>query len=116
MNSNVPTPAEIVADKADDAEEDRFAHPMFTTVPEEVTLDDEDGSALRKLNDMRMAVQQYVQAVQQQGEERLAQLQDKGRVVWSRIAEKHNLDLDRVDYKLNDAGTALVPVRMKLSG
>lgn len=132
MNSNEPTPAEVEADKADDAEENRLtsrdadredrlavmraANPAFALLPTEVVLDDDDASALRKLNDMQSSIQQYVHTVQQQGEQRLAQLQETGRKVWSKIAKRHNLDLDQVDYKLNDAGTALTPIRMKLGG
>lgn len=83
-------------------------------VPKIVKLDEADAREMRKHNDQQIAVQQFVQAISQQGEQRIAQLQESGREMWMRIAKKYGIDLNRVDYAMNDDGDALVPMRMKL--
>lgn len=79
-----------------------------------VELDKEDSDLLRGLNDKQVGVQQWVQMVTQQGEQRVAQLQAEGRGIWSKIAEKYDLDLKKVHYNLDDSGSNLIATAVKL--
>jgi len=74
----------------------------------EVVLDDDDQRRLKKMNDDMVAVKQFVETVQQQGEQRLSQLQGTMRETWGVIAEKYDLDLKAVSYDLSEDGTKLV--------
>lgn len=85
-------------------------------IRETVELDEEDAKALKQLNDKQVAVQQFVQMISAQGEQRLSQLQSEGRGVWGKIAKKNDLDLNKVHYTLNDEGTALIATAVKLNG
>ena len=78
-----------------------------------IKLDAADQKALRSMGDKQVAVQQYVATVQQQGEQRLEQLQSEGRKIWEGLKEKHDLDLKHVDYVPNDDGTELVAMRVR---
>lgn len=78
-----------------------------------IKLDAEDQKALRQLGDRQVAVQQYVQTVQQQGEQRLAQLQEEGRAMWDELSRKHELDLKHVDYVPSEDGTELIAMRVR---
>lgn len=76
--------------------------------PVNVALDPEDQRKLKKMNDDMIGVQQFVSTVQQQGEQRLAQLQQQMRETWQGIAAKYGIDLKHVSYELSDDGTELV--------
>lgn len=80
-----------------------------------VTLDADDQRALKRMNDQMIAVRQFVAQVQQQGEQRLAQLQEMTRETWNAIGAKHNLDVENVSYELSKDGTELVPVSAKVN-
>lgn len=81
-----------------------------------IELDEADQRALKEMHDGEAAVRNFVSMVQQQGQGQLAQMQAKGREVWTAIAEKHDLDLDKIDYTLSNDGKTLIPVRAKLGG
>ena len=84
------------------------------TLPTKFKLKKAEQDKLRKLNDKTVGVNQFVQTVTSQGEQRIAELQQEGRKVWSELKETYGLDLETVNYTLSDDGVYLVPVGMKL--
>ncbi len=83
-------------------------------LPTRVKLSKPEAAALRKLNDKKAGVEAFTRTIMQQGEARLAELQAEGRSVWEGIRVAHDLDLDNVNYNLDEDGETLIPVGMKL--
>lgn len=79
-----------------------------------IPLNAEEVASLRKLSADEMAIRQFISTVQTQGEQRLSELQMRGREVWGALAEKNGFDPKKVDYVLNEDGDALVAVRVRL--
>lgn len=73
-----------------------------------VTLDAEDQTAIRKLNDLQQGMQNFMQSMLAAGEARAAALQQQGRDVFEKIAAKHGLDLTTCQYVPSADNTALV--------
>ena len=83
-------------------------------MPQTVKLSKDESAKLRKLNDKTQAIDSFVKTVVAQGEARIAELQAEGRDIWSTIAATHSLDLQSVNYSLDDDGETLIPTGMKL--
>lgn len=83
-------------------------------LPTKVKLSKPEAASLRKLNDKKAGVEAFTRTIMQQGEARLAELQSEGRSIWEGIRIAHDLDLDSVNYNLDEDGETLVPVGMKL--
>lgn len=81
-------------------------------VPGKVTLSPSEVTLLNKVTAKQAAIDGFVKTIMQQGEARLAELQTEQRDAWVSVSKAHNIDLDAVDYRLDD--NVLVPVRMKL--
>ena len=81
---------------------------------DKVKLDAADAKTMRDLSDKQFAVQQFVQTVQQQGEQRMAELKANSRETWAVLKDKYSLDLQHVTYNLDDDGTHLVPIAVRL--
>ena len=86
----------------------------FIDVPETVVLTKAETSALAKIGDKKAAIDSFVKTVVTQGEARLAELNQEGREVWSKLAAAYDLDLTNVNYAISDDGTKLIPVGMNL--
>ena len=84
------------------------------TLPTKICLTKEEASKLSKLNDKTMGVKNFVTTVTQQGEDRIAELQQEGRIIWEDLKNTYDLDLETINYTLSDDGKWLVPVGMKL--
>jgi hypothetical protein len=84
----------------------------MTTRPEDIVLDDEDRKALAEIGSRQQAVQTWLQTIAQQGEARLAQLHDESKKAWVAIADKYQIDLSSVDYRLSDDGERLEAFRV----
>jgi hypothetical protein len=84
-------------------------------LPQKIKLDGDLAKRLKKLNDKQLGVQQFVQMVARQGEERVAELTAEGRSIWQDIAKRYALDLDRVQWNLDSDGETIVPVGMRLT-
>ena len=57
--------------------------------------------------------QQYLRAVQEGAEKRLAQIQEEGREVWNGLGEKYDLPLETVSYALSSDSKKLVATMVK---
>lgn len=80
-----------------------------------VKLDKQDTAALKKLHDSQQAISQFVDMISKQGELRLSQVQDEGRQIWTKLAKKYDLDLERAAYTLSNDGTELVLTGVRYS-
>ena len=81
-----------------------------------VELNKKEQEALKKLNDKQAAIQSYVQMVQANAEQKMAECQQEGREVWGKIAEAHDLDLSTHAYTLSQDGTKLVLTQVRYGG
>jgi len=84
------------------------------TMPTNVKLNKDHAARLKKLGDKKAAVDQFVRTVCQQGENRMAEIQQEGRDIWLDVAKTYDLDLNKVNYDLSDDGETLVPVQVRL--
>lgn len=84
------------------------------TLPTKVKLLPAEAKALRKLNDKKAGIDNFIQTIVSQGETRIAELQTEGRGIWEGIQKQHDIDLDNVNYVLDNDGEHLVPTGMKL--
>jgi uncharacterized membrane protein YcaP (DUF421 family) len=82
---------------------------------EKVVLEPQDAAKVRDLNSRTAAVQQAVQTFGATMERRLAELHEQGRTLFEELAQKHNLDLQHVQYVPTPDGGALVPVSVRLA-
>lgn len=83
-------------------------------LPEPVKLDPKDASALKELSEKQQGVMEFVQLVTQQGEQRISKLKAETADLWDNLRVKHNLDLEHVNYTLDNDGENIVPVTMRL--
>lgn len=83
--------------------------------PTKVDLDPADAAALKNLAVQQEAVQEYMQTVTMQCQQRLAQVKDQGKNLWQRLAEKYKLDLETVSYGLARDGKSLTPIAVRLT-
>lgn len=86
----------------------------LTELPQKVKLLPAEAKALRKLNDKKAGIDGFIQTIVAQGESRIAELQHEGRQIWEGIQKQHGIDLDTVNYNLDNDGEHLVPTGMKL--
>jgi hypothetical protein len=84
------------------------------TLPTKIKLRPEEAKALRKFNDKKAGIDAFIQTVVAQGEARIAELQSEGRQIWEGIRDHHKIDLDTVNYVLDNDGKTLTPTGMKL--
>lgn len=86
----------------------------INNIPQKIKLLPAEAKALRKLNDRKAGIDNFISTIVQQGEARVAELQAEGRGIWEGIQKQHEIDLETVNYTLSDDGEHLVPVGMKL--
>jgi len=87
---------------------------VLTHLPQRIKLLPAEAKALRKLNDKKAGIDSFVQTIVAQGESRIAELQSEGRKVWEDIQKQHSIDLNTVNYDLDNDGEHLIPTGMKL--
>ena len=83
-------------------------------IPTTVELTKSETALLAKVADKKAGLDSFVKTVVQQGESRLAELNEEGRKIWDNLSKTYNLDLKNVNYAISDDGTKLVPVGMNL--
>jgi hypothetical protein len=105
----------VVPALAGEVREVRELHYPLGILPQKIKLDGDLAKRLKKLNDKQVAVQSFVQMIARQGEERIAELTAEGRQVWQDVAARYKIDLDRVQWNLDNDGETIVPVGMRLT-
>ena len=83
-------------------------------LPQKIKLKPEQAKALGEIRDRQLAIQQFVQMISQQGESRLKEIAADARSVWTQLAAEHGLDLQHVNYELDETGELIEPVAMRL--
>jgi len=81
-------------------------------MPERVKLAPKEVSMLNKITAKQAALDSFVKTIMAQGEARLSELGLEQKDVWDAIGKAHGIDLQKVDYKLED--DTLIPVRLVL--
>lgn len=84
--------------------------------PDVISLEPEDASRLRKLNDKRASNAAFAEQVRAAGERRNMDLITEGRALWSEIAKKYGLDIQHAQYDLNAEGTGLDTLAVQYGG
>ena len=87
---------------------------ISNALPKRIKLDKDLAARLRKLNDRREGVQQFVQMITRQGEERLGELMNEGRGIWDDVQKRYGIDLENVSWNLDKDGETIVPVALRL--
>jgi len=83
-------------------------------LPKPVNITPEQTRRFRSIMDRQTAIQQWVKAVTDQAESRLAELQTQSRELWQELQAEHALDLNHVAYTISDDGTQIVPRQVQL--
>ena len=76
--------------------------------PTEVMIDEDDQKQLAKLHDRQVAIKNFVDTITRQGEAAFMEIQREGREIWTKLAQKYELDLEKATYDLDQSGTKLV--------
>lgn len=82
---------------------------------EKIKITADEGERLRKMSDRQIAVQQFVAQVQKQAEQKMIDIQQEGRQIWSELALKYDLDTKHIEYAPNNEFTDLIPVMVRLA-
>lgn len=85
----------------------------MTQLPTKIKLKPEQVAALKQIENEQVALQQFVQMVTEQGQNRGAALAAKLKKVWTEIAADHGIDLQHVAYAFDGTDTA-VPTMVRM--
>lgn len=75
---------------------------------EPITIEPSDIALINAFNAKREGVASFVQNIMMAGEKRNADLIEEGRAMWTALAAKYGLDVQRVSYELR--GDKITPV------
>ena len=84
-------------------------------MPVPVEINQEDMAQLRHLEDLKMAITQTIQMVQQQCEAKLDEYNKKSREVWRRIDSKNDVDMQNIVWVPHPTENKIVPAQINLS-
>ncbi len=83
-------------------------------MPEPVEISPDDWKQLRHLEDLKMAIQQTIQMVQKQCEEKLDEYNKESRKVWRQIDAKNDVDMKNIVWVPHPTENKIVPVQINV--
>lgn len=81
-----------------------------------IPLTSDEASAVRQLEDQRMANFATAEQFRVACERRNTELVTKGREIWGALADKYKLDMEHVQYNLGPTGDRLVVTAVSMGG
>lgn len=82
-------------------------------MPNKIKLEPSEAKALQNLSVKQQAISEFVQLVTSQGEQRLSSLRNETADVWDKLRKKYDLDLEHVNYTLDNDGEHIIPISQR---